>query len=390
MAGSSVYNTRPRIADAVVVGGGPAGVAAALALHDRGLLVEIVERTRYAEVRLGETLPPAVQVPLAAAGLWDAFLAQAPRPAHGLRSCWGAAEPAERSFLFDPYGNGWQVDRRLLYSGFAQVARCCGIRVTTGARAVFRRNPTRTGWLVDLHTAQCGGSDLPSRRLAARWLVLATGRRPVSGALDTHQQVLDRLVAVAGFMTPTHAAAPQLLAEAIGPAGPVEPIAVIEAVEDGWWYSAPLPDGRLVVMVFTDPDICGRQRLTDPTRWVARLSEAPETSRRIRCFRIAGPLQPAAAGSARLVRPAGPDWVAVGDRAQSHDPLSGNGVGQALEGGRRGAAALAAAAGGDPDALAAYAEDQSRLWTAFTRGRVAYYATESRWPQSPFWQRRRA
>lgn len=351
-------------------------MAAALALHDRGLLVELVEQTRYTEVRLGETLPPAVQVPLAEAGLWDAFLGQAPCPAYGLRSHWGAGEPTERSFLFDPYGTGWQVDRRLLDSGFAQVAHSRGIRVTTGTRAVFRRNATRTGWLVDLSIDQRPASNGPIRRREARWLVVATGRsRPAPSALGTGNQVLDRLVAVAGFMTPT---------------GPVEPLAVIEAVEDGWWYSAPVPDGRMVVMLFTDPDICRRHRLTDPTQWVARLSAAPETGRRIRRFTMAGPLRPAAAGSARLVQPAGPGWVAVGDRAQSHDPLSGNGVGQAVGGGRRGALALVAADGGDPDALAAYTEDQSRRWTAFIRGRAAYYAMEARWPLSPFWQRRRA
>jgi flavin-dependent dehydrogenase len=374
--------------DALVVGGGPAGVAAALALHERGVLVELVEQTRYADVRLGETLPPAVQVPLAEAGLWEAFLAQAPRPAHGLRSHWGADEPAEHSFLFDPYGTGWQVDRRLLDSGFAKVARSRGIHVTTGTRAAFRRNAARTGWLVDLSIDHGPASDRPARRLEARWLVVATGRsRPAPRALGTRSQVLDRLVAVAGFVTPTNATSPKPLAE---PVGPVEPVAVIEAVEEGWWYSAPLPDGQMVVTLFTDPDICGRQRLTDPTQWAARLSAAPETGRRTRRLTITGPLRPAAAGSARLVQPAGPGWVAVGDRAQSYDPLSGNGIGQALDGGRRGAMALVAADGGDPDALAAYAEDQSRRWTAFIRGRAAYYAMEARWPKSPFWQRRRA
>jgi 2-polyprenyl-6-methoxyphenol hydroxylase-like FAD-dependent oxidoreductase len=391
VADALAYESQPLMTDALVLGGGPAGVAAALALHDRGLRVEIVERTRYADVRLGETLPPAVQVPLAGVGLWDAFLAQAPRPAYGLRSYWGAEQATEHSFLFDPYGNGWQVDRRLLDSRFAQVARARGIRVTTGARATFRRNQTRSGWEVDLFTGQRPTSDGPSQRRQARWLVVATGRRsPAAGALGTRQHVLDHLMAVAGFMTPNRNARHEPCVEAIEPAEPAEPAAVIEAVEDGWWYSAPLPDGRLVAMLFTDPDICGRDRLTDPTCWAARLSAAPETGQRMRPFTIAGPLQAAAAGSACLVRPAGPGWVAVGDRAQAHDPLSGNGVGQALDGGRRGAVALAAADCGDSDAFADYAEEQSRRWTAFTRGRAAHYAMEGRWPLSTFWHRRRA
>jgi flavin-dependent dehydrogenase len=370
--------------DVVVVGGGPAGVAAALTLHEHGLRVEVVERTHYTEVRLGETLPPTVQMSLVKAGLWEAFLAQAPRPAHGVRSHWGSAQPMDRSFLFNPYGDGWHIDRRLFDSALARVARAHGIRVTVGARAVFRRDPTGTGWLVDLvgdtrGAAKCTGAGSVSPR-RARWLVLAAGRRsPAVAALGTRNLVLDRLVAVAGFLAPGPGASP-------GPS--VEPIAVIEAVEDGWWYSAPLPDGRFIVTFFTDPDICARQRLTDPARWAARLYAAPATSRRIHGSAIESPLWPAAAGSARLAEPAGPGWVAVGDSAQSHDPLSGNGVANALDGGRRGAEALMAADVEGPDALAAYVADQSVRWAAFAHGREAYYTVESRWPRSPFWQRR--
>jgi flavin-dependent dehydrogenase len=192
--------------------------------------------------------------------------------------------------------------------------------------------------------------------------------------------VLDRLVAVAGFLAPPPGS---------GPRHAVEPVAVIEAVEDGWWYSAPLPDGRLVVGLFTDSDICARQRLTEPARWAAQLRAAPETGVRTERFTIADPLLAAAAGSARLAQPAGPGWFAVGDSAQAHDPLSGNGVGLAIDGGRRAAAALLAADAGDPTALTAYSEDQAHRWATYVRSRAAYYAIESRWPWSPFWRRRR-
>ena len=50
--------------DVLVAGAGPAGSATALRLAQRGLRVAVLERGHFAEVRVGESLAPAVQ-PLA-------------------------------------------------------------------------------------------------------------------------------------------------------------------------------------------------------------------------------------------------------------------------------------------------------------------------------------
>jgi 2-polyprenyl-6-methoxyphenol hydroxylase-like FAD-dependent oxidoreductase len=55
--------------DVVVIGGGPAGTAVALALVTQGVSVLVVERSNYQQLRFGETLPPEIQPTLSRLGL---------------------------------------------------------------------------------------------------------------------------------------------------------------------------------------------------------------------------------------------------------------------------------------------------------------------------------
>ena len=88
--------------DIVIVGGGPSGAATALSLARVGLSVSVLERTRYEEVRIGETVAPTIRNPLGALGLWERFLEAEHNPSHANRSAWGSPEIHYQDFIFDP------------------------------------------------------------------------------------------------------------------------------------------------------------------------------------------------------------------------------------------------------------------------------------------------
>jgi len=89
-----------------------------------------------------------------------------------------------------------------------------------------------------------------------------------------------------------------------------------------------------------------------------------------------------------LDRPAGVDWLAVGDAAASYDPLASSGLTLALRSGEEAASAIVKRRAGERSAPARFARTVQERFTEYLVQRRDYYALETRWPGSPFWARR--
>ena len=108
-------------------------------------------------------------------------------------------------------------------------------------------------------------------------------------------------------------------------------------------------------------------------------------------LRDAGPVgEPHARTSTAVLNEAvaGEDWIRVGDAAMAVDPLSGNGIFQALSSALQ-APAVVATLRHDPSSrtLAQRFHHQriEHLFYRFARIGRDFYARETRWPQAPFW-----
>jgi flavin-dependent dehydrogenase len=165
---------------------------------------------------------------------------------------------------------------------------------------------------------------------------------------------------------------------------------MIESAPDGWWYTALLPSGERVAAWLTDADLAERAELLSPAGFAARLRASPHLGALLarHGYALHGRPRGAGAGSARLDRFAGDGWLAVGDAALSFDPLSSQGMLNALYTGLRGGQALAAALSGDRTGIAVYAHRMEAVYGTYLRNRLAFYATETRWAGHPFWRRR--
>lgn len=352
--------------DAVVVGAGPAGAATALRLAAAGRSVVVVERSRFNRPRVGETLAPAVQPLLRGLGVWDRFRALDPLPSWGTRSAWGEPAPAEHSHLVSGYSSGWHVDRCAVDRMLADAAGAAGAQVRTGT--------TATGWHHDGSGWDVACSD--GAVVRGRVLVDAAGRRAGAGrALGARRVVFDRLVAVAARSRRPPADGGYLL---------------VEAVAEGWWYTAPVPCGELVAMLMTDPDLCRRGGWATAGGWAARLGGAPATAARVGGAAASAPVVHPAA-SHRLLRPGDArPWLAVGDAGLAVDPVSGSGFLRALRTAESAAGVVADLLDRPDDAARVLADHESardRECTTYLTERAQYYRVVRRF-RTPFWARR--
>lgn len=352
--------------DVLVLGGGPAGAATALALQARGFATLVVERTCYRSANPGELLLGDAGPLLAALGAWELFLGGRPPPAAPMVSSWGTPEGRTREAALDPQGPGWQIDRAWFDPMLAQAAEAAGALVYCGARA-DRIECLPGGWRVALRSAGSAGS-----AVNARYLVDATGRAAwLASRLGAGTRRIDRLVGLAARYERSPAAQHLL----------------VEAAPDGWWYSAPLPAGRAIAVYLTDADLVAGRSL--PALFRSCLLSTGQT--RDRLAPLGEPkLRAVPAETSERGSCAGEGWLAVGDAAFSLDPLSGSGICRALESGLRAAEVVAAAIRGRPGAASGYRRSTREHFASQLRARAHYYGLERRWPASPFWSRRRA
>ena len=359
-----------QVADIVIVGGGPSGAATALSLAREGLVVSLLERTRYDEVRIGETVAPAIRRPLGELGVWEDFLAANHNPSHANRSAWGTPEIEYQDFIFSPYQMGWHLDRRQFDRMLADAAKERGARVITGTRMISVCQ-TADGWEVE---GQCADQTISVK---ASYLVDATGRSSTIARKLGHRRLShDRLIGLVGFLTPDSDAVQ------------TDNNLLLEAVEDGWWYSVPLHDGRMVAVYMTDSDLLQSADSDGVEFWSHQLQSTRHTRQRLRGYRAPTQVIIRSANSSILEQPSGPGFIAVGDAAMAFDPLSSQGIYKALLSGIRAAEAIIADRAGRKEAFDEYADELRKEFDEYLELRAAYYRMEVRWPDSVFWQQR--
>jgi flavin-dependent dehydrogenase len=359
--------------DVLVIGGGPAGAALAILLARSGHSVVVLERSAYERARAGETFGGELLPLLQAAGIWD-DLQDVPRtPFRGVRSSWGALEQTERASVFNPFGEGWHVDRVAFDSALAAAAVRAGVALRTRTSAAKVQH-VGGAWVASLVAGEA---------IEARFLVDASGRGArtlVAGVGVARWIQMDRLVAVIGRVTP--------------PAGSVDFALELEAVETGWWYSVPQSDGELLLVHMTDADLVDAGSRADLTaNFAAALDRTTHIARRCGGARLDARPWVARADSGFLYPDRGDTWCAIGDAAMASDPLAGDGVVRAIRSAMDAASRI-------EQRLATRRADMSKLpvtdhidpvrqhFIDYLDVRERYYLSEKRFAEKPYWARR--
>lgn len=373
----------PSVVDVAIIGGGPAGTAAALALlRYTQRRVVVVEGTHYEQPRVGETVSSAALPLLDYLGALTELSAEHRLEAFSTSAAWGSPEVSVRDFVFTGYGHGWHLDRRRFDAALAKTVAARGGTVLQGTwlrSANFCPHQKQDNQIQDNGTwrLKLNGTDGPAE-LQARQVIDATGRRAtLARYLGARRQVYDSMVGIVGHFDLS---------------GRVElpHTTLVEAVQNGWWYSAPLPGRRVVAAFMTDIDQLRALRLADPDVFRAQLSETSHVAATLTGGKLVAKPRVFPAESQQLEPCIGPAWVAAGDAAAAFDPLSSLGIGHALASGIQAARIVDQRLKGLEELASAFPADITRNVSAFLAQRQNLYALERRWPEAPFWSRRHA
>jgi flavin-dependent dehydrogenase len=319
----------PETWDALVVGGGPAGAAAATLLSRLGHRVVLFEKALFPRFHIGESLLPFSIPLMEKLGFAERLQAA------GFTPKWGATfvladGRQEHEFCFaDGLVSGAPMSYQVLRSRFDELlvehSRACGADVRQG-HVVTDVNATQADPVVQVRTAQ--GRTYGAR---GRFLIDATGRN----ALLAHKWALmrpeDSLRKVALFAH--YRGATRDVGRAAG-----NTVSVV--IRNGWMWFIPLEADLASIGVVVDDDAFRQSGLTGEDYFEDVLARVPVVAKRLTSAVRVSPVHVTSDFSYTTSRISGKNWLLTGDAGFFLDPIFSSGVHLAVASGIAAAEAI--------------------------------------------------
>ena len=361
--------------DIVIVGAGVAGCATALALKkaNKTLRIAIIERNESVvhPYKIGETLPPHASKQFQNLNIWKPFLACDFSSSYGTSSLWGSNKVYTNEYIFSPYGYGWNLDR----NRFDQFM----MEQTKLQEVDFYFNTSCVTSVLDNSQWQLECESNSDRlNLKAIFVVDASGKKAAFAALQGIQKVRsDKQVGIYRFYDINQHHETKIK-EGI----------VVETTQNGWWYSATLPNNKLVLGYMTDADLAHDLKLKSPINFEALLQQTQITGERTLALETKTSPFLVAAHTQYLSASVGEGWLAVGDAASSYDPISSLGIYKSLVMSQWASFAIIDALNEEKSGLKKYDYLVQQDFQQYTAKRLEFYQQEKRFSEAVFWKRR--
>jgi flavin-dependent dehydrogenase len=364
----------PADCDVIVVGGGPAGSAAAAWLARAGRSVMVFERDQFPRFHIGESLLASVNDVLAAIGA-DDIVRQT-----GFPQKWGATfmtadGGVERFADFSvapdvPMPQTWQVERARFDHLLLQHAAACGADVRQRHR-VLDVAFDEAGVTA---TVQPGKGRGERHAVRAQAIVDASGR---SGLLSRKFNLRIDEPGLANLAVFSHySGVPRLEGRRAGD------IRIVARADLGWFWLIPISSELMSVGVVLPQSAARTLTGIEPAALLDRtIAETPVVAGFLTSARREWPVRVEKDFSFASRAYAGDRWLVAGDAGSFLDPVFSTGVAIAMESGLE--AGQAVVSGLDAADLSArrfahYARRQQQRYLSFRRFVLGFYTAEFR------------
>lgn len=359
--------------DVLIVGGGPAGTSAALSLLKYSdLQVVIIEETNLESIKIGEQVNSSIFDLMKYIGIEkDHFKKDNFIKGYSTTAAWGSERMLVRDSIFNTDTESFQLNREEFdYMLLEKVSEQGGI-IFPRTKCLNFNQDEENCWTVSLKHDVKGNFTAK-----ATFLIDATGRlASVGRKLGVESKRDDELTAIGRFLYFKEA---QHIKQDI----------VIEAIEDGWWYCATLPNQTMALTFFSDANIIQEKRLKKIENWSALLAKTTYINRKIAAADSIGKPWIKNAFSQVTDILSRKNFLAVGDAVASFDPISSMGIGFAMTSGCNGAKAIIDAHLGHTITFNNYQENINKIYNQYLKTKRSFYGKEQRWNNSAFWKKR--
>ncbi|CAG8436803.1 6891_t:CDS:2 [Ambispora gerdemannii] len=418
--------------DVIIIGGGIAGSSFAITISQllsssgstttfRKILIIEEKPKNLGTFKVGESLPGEAKPVLRSLGVLKTVDNDTIQEKHlfcyGNKSVWGSTNINGTDSIFNPYGNGFHLDRLLFeetllkttelqYGQIVKVIRGFGV---TGLCFDFKDDCAENTKCWKITISKCSSLNDDSARempkkIYGKILVDASGRRccirKCMPSLKRHS--FDKLLAFAClFESAYHNGLKDN-----------DHHTLVESCCYGWFQTSRLPNNQRVIIFFTDDDLVKRlpRRIRAVDEFLDFLREntlnIDKILKEFDYMPVGNRIMCTAANSEVLSEFASIEnhWIAVGDSAISFDPLSSQGILTTLYNSKLGAEAIFFQflynrspkessnnnenTNGNIQPFDIYKHQLTQVLTKYQKEKNYFYVKEQRWVKEVFWKRR--
>ncbi|WP_108868329.1 NAD(P)/FAD-dependent oxidoreductase [Aquimarina aquimarini] len=351
--------------DVVIIGKGIAGLVLSFLLEKEGINHLVLDRAnKKKNMALAETLPPSAIPLLQSLGLYNVFIENVIQKTYGYHSLWGNERIIDHNFFFNPgHNNGLKIDKKAITTSLQKGTEKHIVAYEHLSEIQVSKEEIS---IAITHNGQ-------QRKIECKIVIDATGRnRAVLKKLNIPIKQYDTIRSFSCHVP--RIKHPKLVHSVF-----------VESFEHGWGIVSGLDEKTSVFSIFTNKGNSIQKKLKNYKKWPSVLSET-SILKDFWVNDITIKILGADANSAKPIKVAGENWLAIGDAALSFDPLSSHGITNAIFMAKEASNAIVdCLKHNKKDGFTSYEKKILSIFDRYWIQRKQLYKTETRWKSSFFW-----